>query len=234
MTIEEDKQSLTPGRRIELFEFDATEQGGTVYYFVSSYVEEQPLVWQGNSFTPLPIFASGFEMNGKGSFPQPRLRLSNVLFLPGAIINDIGDPLGAKITRWVTFADYLDDGASPDPDEHFMPQVFYVERKTAQNRIFVEFQLASIIDQEGRYLPKRQIIRDTCSFIYRTYDASTGEFNYTKATCPYTGDKMVTNTGEVTLNPTEDKCGKRLSDCRKRFGEVPLPYGGFPAVARLR
>lgn len=234
MTIEADKQSLTPGRRVELFEFDARAQGGSLYYFCSSYKEDGPLLWQGNIYTPLPIFASGFEVNGKGAFPMPKLRISNVLLLPGAIINDIGDPLGAKVTRWVTFSHYLDDGETPNPDEHFAPQVFFVEQKTGQNRLFVEFQLASVIDQDGRYLPKRQVIRDTCTFVYRTYNADTNEFDYTNVQCPYAGTKMFKPDGTETTNPAEDQCGKRLGECRKRFEGQPLPFGGFPAVARVR
>lgn len=234
MTIEEKKQLLTPGRRVELYEFDATDIGGSSYNFVSSWQEEQPLNWKGKVYTPIPIKADGFEINGRGTLPTPRLQISNVLLLPGAIINDIGDPIGAKVTRWVTFSDYLDDGPDPSPDEHFDPQIFYVERKTIENRVFVEFQLASAMDHEGRKLPKRQIIRDTCPLIYRAFDPETGQFDYTKATCPYAGTSYFKANGDSTGDASQDICGKRLVECRKRFGSSPLPFGGFPAVSRVR
>lgn len=31
----------------------------------------------------------------------------------------------------------------------------------------------------------------------------------------------------------EDRCGKCISDCKKRFGNNPLPYGGFPGLLRV-
>lgn len=234
MTIEESKQSLTPGRRVELFDFDATALGGTLFNFISSYAETQPLYWQGRAYTPIPIEANGFEVNARGTLPQPTLRISNVLLLPGTVINDIGDPIGAKITRWVTFSDYLDDGPNPGAGDHFLPQVFYVEQKTAQNRVYVDFRLASAMDHEGRQLPKRQVIRDTCPLIYRTFNPDTGDFDYTKATCPYAGSAYYKPDGTPTGDPAQDGCGKILGQCRKRFSPAPLPYGGFPAVARIR
>jgi len=41
--------------------------------------------------------------------------------------------------------------------------------------------------------------------------------------------------GQVVTDPSKDRCGKRLSDCRKRFpGRLPLPFKGFPGLARVR
>jgi len=234
MTIAETKQKLTPGKRVELFDFDASDIGGSSYNFVSSYQETQPLHWKGLVYTPLPIKAGGFEINGRGTLPTPKLQVSNVLLLPGSIINDIGDPIGAKITRWVTFSDYLDDGATPSADEHLDPQIFYIERKSLQTRVFVEFQLASAMDHEGRMLPKRQVLRDTCPLIYRAFNPETGEFDYSKATCPYAGTSYFKANGDSTGDASQDLCGKRLVECRKRFGNQPLPFGGFPAVSRIR
>lgn len=235
MTIEEKKQLLTPGRRIELFDWDATSIGGSTYNFVSGYAEDQPLMWRGLAYTPIPIKASGFEVNGQGSLPTPKLQISNILLLPGTIISAQGDPLGAKITRWVTFSDFLDDGPTPSEDEHFIPQVFYIERKSMQNRIYVEFELASAMDHHGRQLPKRQVVRDTCPLIYRRWDAGVSAFDYSDATCPYAGSTYFKANGDATANPSEDACGKRLGECRKRFGRsTPLPFGSYPAAARIR
>lgn len=234
MSIEESKQSLNPGKRVELYDFDATDIGGPTYYWCSSFKEENPIVWQGRIYVPLPIIADGFEVNGKGALPIPKLRIANVKKQVSAIINDIGDPLGARITRWVTFDKYLDDGLEANPDEHFRKQVFFVQQKTAQNKVYVEFALSSIIDQEGKMLPKRQVIRDTCSFTYRVYNPDTNMFEYEKAICPYAGAKMFKANGDPTTDPALDQCGHRLSDCRLRFENNPLPFGGFPAVARVR
>lgn len=234
MTIEESKQSLSPGRRVELYDFDATDIGGSSYNFVSSFVEEQPVAWRGKIYTPIPIKASGFEVSGKGVLPTPSLQISNILLLPGSIINSLGDPLGAKITRWVTFEQYLDTGETPSANDYIDPQIFYIERKVNQNRVFVEFELSSAMDQHGRELPKRQVLRDTCPLVYRKYNSTTAEFDYTKATCPYAGTQYYKANGDSTTNPALDVCGKRLLECKKRFGDNPLPFGGFPAVSRIR
>lgn len=234
MTIEESKQSLSAGKRVELFDFDAREIGGNLYNFVSSFKESGNIRWKGLIYTPIPIKADGFEVSSQGTLPTPRLQISNILLIPGSIINSMGDPLGAKITRWVTFEQYLDDGASPSADDYLTPQVFYVERKVSQNRVYVEFELSSIMDQHGRQLPKRQVLRDACPLIYRQFDSDANAFDYSKATCPYAGSSMFKANGDITTDPSQDRCGKRLTECKKRFGSDPLPFGGFPGVARIR
>ncbi|MCH9665873.1 MAG: phage minor tail protein L [Gammaproteobacteria bacterium] len=243
MTIIADSQRLDPGRRIELFDFDATSLGGGTFFWISGFQEPLAVSWRGNSYTPLPISAEGFVTSGAGSQPTPTVTISNVLLLPATIINSLGDPLGAKLTRWVTLATYLDDGATPDPNQHYVPQIFVVERKTEQNKLSVAFELSSSLDQEGRMLPGRQILRDTCTHRYRLYNAETGTFDYTRATCPYVGSDDVpggveapffTPNGSSTADPSADSCGKKVRDCRLRFEEKPLPYRGFPGVSRIR
>lgn len=248
MTIEKQKQLLTPGRRVELFEFDARKVGGDIFYFVSSFVENQPLMWQGNSYVPFPVRAEGFELTGRGSLPQPKLTLSNVTLFFSAIVNSIGDPIGARVTRWVTYADFLDDGATPDPEQHFFPSIFVVNRKSAQTKMAVEFELSASMDQQGRQLPGRQILRDTCTHTYRIFNVITQSFDMAKATCPYMGrDNDIRPyfkaDGSQTANADEDICGKKLSDCKLRFGRDPaqvfkdvrpLPTRAFPSVARTR
>ena len=126
-----------------------------------------------------------------------------MLLLPSAIINDLGDPLGATVTRWVTFTDYLDDGPTPDVDEHFLSQIFVVERKKSQNKVFVEFDLSAAMDQEGRLLPARQVLRDTCTLEYRKFNSQTGLFEYETATCPYVGRDEVEGGWGCTVSSFE-------------------------------
>jgi lambda family phage minor tail protein L len=214
--------------------------------------DTNPIQWRGNSYTPIPVMAEGFESSGQGSLPTPTLKFANVGLLGSAIINEFGDPVGAKITRWVTYSDYLDDGATPDPNEHFLPEIWFVERKKAQNRVFIEFELSAAMDQAGRLLPGRQVLRDACNLRYRSYlglSESTGKptfrYNETDMGCPWTGTNTDTNnpegpyidhTGTVVANPALDVCGKKLSDCKARFNLTTkiLPFGGFPGVNRIK
>ena len=90
------------------------------------------------------------------------------------------------------------------------------------------------MDYEGTYLPKGQVLRDTCTHIYRVY--TDGEFVYTNATCPYTGANYFKRDGSSTETASEDVCGKKYSDCKLRYplkSDV-LPTRAFPNVARIR
>lgn len=247
------QQSLTPGVELELFEFDAsalkTLDGtgvGNLYRFCSSYrVTTGTVSFGGNTYTPIAIEAEGFETKGKGTLPTPKLRIANIDLWATTIINSLGDPLGARITRFLTFDRYLDDGEEPDGEAVFFPQIFVVERKSSMTREFVEFELSASMDQAGRMLPRRQILRDNCTHIYRRWDSVAGEFDYSKATCPYVGSDTIeggtetpyfTVEDEATDDATRDVCGKRLNSCKLRFESqgLPLPTRAFPGVARIR
>jgi lambda family phage minor tail protein L len=247
MTVALEKQKLNMGKRVELFEADFTNLGGTISYWVSSYAAAQPLEWKGQAYTPVPIEASGFETTGKGTLPTPTLLISNILLLPATIINALGDPLGSKITRWVTYETYLDNGATPDPNQHFLPDIYVIERKVQQNKISVEFELSAIIDQQGKLLPGRQVLKDTCTHLYRLATATMDVFDYTKATCPWAGSDSAeggtetpyfTEAGVSTPTWSLDKCGKKLTDCSIRFAGLtpkqPLPFRGFPSVGKIK
>jgi lambda family phage minor tail protein L len=155
------------------------------------------------------------------------------------MVIETGDLTGATVTRIRTFKKFLDGQPDADPDAHFEPDIYRVDRKSAHiPGVSVEFELASIIDQRGRELPAYVCMRDYCPLIYRRWTGT--EFDYSKATCPYVGfdgnppataGAFFRRDGTSTVNPAEDKCGKRLSDCVDRFGDRPLPYGGFPGMA---
>lgn len=249
MTVAADKQKLSPGRRVELFDLDVSLlQVGLIYRFCSSYNNNVAVAWRGNDYSPLPLQAEGFETSGRGTLPTPTLKISNIALLVSTILHDLGDITGSKVTRWVTFADYLDGGTLADPNQHFIPEIYYIERKVNENKLFVEFELSASLDQEGRQLPGRQVIRDGCVLKYRKYDSVTNTFDYTNATCPWAGKDntqggaatsanegpLFTSAGLLTTTPADDQCGKKLSDCILRFKpwNLDLPFGGFPGVAR--
>jgi lambda family phage minor tail protein L len=249
------QQSLTPGVEVELFELDLTTipqlDGagfGSLYRFCSSYREStRTVVFNGNTYTPIAIMAEGFEVSGKGRLPNPKLVMSNTDLLVTTILTSLGDILGAKVTRFLTFDRYLDDGEEPDGEATFLPQIYVVERKVKQTRLAVEFELSAAMDQAGRLLPKRQILRDACTHIYRRWDGSA--FDYDNATCPWSGSDespggtetpYFTREDVATDFPELDDCGKRLNSCKVRHNHtslaapLPLPTRAFPAVARIR
>ena len=233
MTIQADAQGAIPGTDIELYDLDLTALGGPIFYFTRMVHPTDPVItWRGHPYVPIPVSITGFEKSAKGALPQPKLQVSNldITVLMG-VVKEYQDLLGATVTRWRTYSQYLDGQPMADPDAHFHPDIFQVEQKTNQDESTIEWLLSASIDQQGKLLPGRQILRDVCTHRYRL--PVLGSFDYTKATCPYTGSACFDFMG-VGSTQDNDQCGKRLSDCKLRFGNDPLPYQGFPGVARVR
>ena len=227
--------SPTRGGLVTLYELDARNLGDTdIRRFTRDTVNGgATILWNGNQYQPIDIEAEGFEWGGSGAPPTPTLKISNVSMYAGVLVRQFNDLCGATLTRIRTYEDFLDNGATPDPTMKFPIDVFRVERKTAHNKVYIEFELAVIFDQEGLKLPNRQCIRDTCTHIYRRYDSSTGTFDYSKATCPYTGTSYFQRDGTSTTKKSEDLCGKRLTNCIQRFGSnAVLPTRAFPGMQR--
>jgi lambda family phage minor tail protein L len=230
-------QSLSPirGGLVTLYELDARTLGDTdIRRFTRDTMPDgSTIVFNANQYVPIDIEAEGFEWGGSGAPPTPTLKISNVSLYAGVLVREFDDLCGALLTRIRTYRDFLDAGASPDPTLMFPIDVFRVERKVSHNKVFIEFELAVIFDQEGLKLPNRQCIRDTCTHIYRRYDQQTDSFDYSKATCPYTGTAYFKRDGAATTLKSEDVCGKRLSNCVARFGDdATLPTRAFPGMQR--
>lgn len=217
---------------VELYDLDATAIGGDVYRFTSTAFPTDMIRWNGNAYAPIPVETSGWEWSGRGTLPTPLLRVSNVSLAFGAAAIAFGDLLGATLTRTRTFRRFLDGQANADPDAHFPLDIYRIDRKRLMTKAVIEWELAAVMDQQGLYLPRRPILRNACTHRYRVFDVDLNDFVYTHATCPYAGSAHFTETGAATTDPSADHCGKRLSDCKKRFGSLPLPTRSFPGVAR--
>lgn len=232
MGIKADIQKLELSALVVLYELDATMiQGGEKLYFHGGVNEVgHTVVWQGISYTRYPIEASGFEWSGQGSLPRPTMKVANVTGVMGALLKSLNDLLGAKITRRRTLLKYLDgenffNGYNPyaDPNAHFNDEVYYVDRKASENKVFIEFELAASFDTTGVTLPRRPVIRNVCWWDYRS------------AECTYAGGPVADINDVPTTDPTKDVCGKRAQSCKLRFGQhAVLPFGGFPGVGVTR
>ncbi len=230
MAIVADVQSLSPGAIVEMFEVDATALGDTIYYFHAGTNElRNDLVWQTKTYVAFPVEVSGFELTTNGQLPRPTLRIANITGLMGALLANVSDLIGAKVTRRRTLVKYLDavnfaGGINPtaDPNQHFNDDIYFVNRKVNENKVFVELELASSLDVQGVKLPRRQIIQNVCPWVYRS------------AECSYAGGAVADATDTPTSILANDRCGKRLVSCKLRFGTyATLPYGGFPGSAMI-
>lgn len=233
-------QSLAPGNKVELFELDLTPlkmdpallpPGGKLFFSPNSIGEEQ-IKWKGQTYTSVPIEATGFEVNGRGQLPQPTLRIANVNNLAGALAASYEDLVGAVLTRTVTFSQFLDGQPFADPDGAYPPSIWEIVQKAKQNKLYIEWVMASFLDREGDVIPKRTVWKHTCLWPYRVVDPRTGDFDYSDVQgCSYAGAAMF----DVDGNPVQDKkldvCGKRVKDCKLRCGDkAKLPFGGFLGV----
>lgn len=215
---------------IELYELDATSLGGSTYYFVPGTVSGTAVVFNGITYSPLPVEVTGMDWDSDGKLPRPKIRVANVNLTFGAFVNAYNDGIGAKITRKRTFRKYLDEQAEADPNAEFPHDVFYIEQKTAQNKFYIEWELVAPVDIEGRFVPKGQVIA-ICPRIYRRWDGEEFVYNDNNQ-CPYTGTDYFTEQGVATTSGN-DRCGKKLRDCELRFPNQVLPFKGFPGVGQI-
>lgn len=176
-SIFDDLSKINPTSVIELFTLTlktALHGDNTVYRFHSGTNQvTQNIVWAGNSYTRFPIVAEGFAFQ-RGQLPRPKLIVSNALGTISAILQSVNtttagnDLTGATVTRIRTLARFIDNGnftgnnpfGTPDPNAEFPREIYSVDRKSAENREVVEFELAAVFDLAGIRVPKRQCTRD--------------------------------------------------------------------------
>ena len=150
-----------------------------------------------------PVEVSGFETSAKGSPPKPKMSIAinpegldqqssdRITYLKQAL-RDLDDLVGAKVTRFRTFARYLNESnfykkdnngnitselisnlvvppKEYDPDEYayFPPDIFYIDRKSSEGKNHIELELASPFDVQDLKLPGRVVFDMNCPWSYR-------------------------------------------------------------------
>lgn len=196
-------------------------------------IVRRDIIWQGNTYEPLPIQSDGLEVRGDGRASMPTLVISanredsqGVMQLGfiRALCLQYHDLAGARLTVTNTLAQYLDaanfteGNPQADPNE-YRKQVWFIEHKTGENALSISFELSNPVDFEGARIPSREITSYCHWGLHGRYRMSE---------CGYMGTAMFTEDGTPTDNPELDKCGCRIVDCRLRFGEGnTLRHGGF-------
>lgn len=208
------------GALIQLFELDLSVQGGGhIYWHNGSNEFGTDVVWNAKTYARTPIEASGFDVSGTGKLPRPTLKVANVSQLVGNMARQFNDILGCKVIRRRTFAKYLDavnfvsGNPTADPYAEFPPDVFYVNRKSQEDKELVIWELVSALDLQGVSIPKRQIVANNCSWVFPP-SAKHPE-------CPYSG-------GLTTCDHTL----YGINGCKVHFPgtTVGYPFGGFPGA----
>jgi phage-related protein len=146
----------------------------------------------------------------------------------GRYLDAVNFPSGDILLTEDSFALLLEDDGSillepvnpnEDTSAEFPREIYYIDRKSAENREIVEFELASVFDLAGVRAPKRQCIANICQWVYRSSE------------CGYTGTNYFDANNNAVGSASLDVCGKRLSSCQVRFGtNAELPYGSYPGI----
>lgn len=206
--------SLNPSTLITLFEIDVSSltfnkgiaweenDKGLTSDFIFRFHNNVKLInnsitWRGADYTAVPIHSEGWEFNGKGTLPTPKLSLTvsdDGIPLMASFkdkLKQLGDLTGAIVTRIRTFAKYLDagnfipkeverngvkyldsqiiipEGFAPDPNAELPRDIYFIDRKSNENKNNLEFELGSILDIENLKLPGRLVVSTKCSACYR-------------------------------------------------------------------
>ena len=193
------KINLTPDAIIDLYEIDfsnlqadfelledvagANIGADSVYRFCPMKNSSNPVFWQGNGYQPLPVESEGFEQQGDGRLPRPKITLANPDGLLSKIVHANHDFSNCKVTRKRTYARFLDDdnfidpgtsnseGKNPfgeaDPEAHYPDDVYYINRKISENKNIIQFELVSALELKGAEVPARIVMPNYCGWVYR-------------------------------------------------------------------
>jgi lambda family phage minor tail protein L len=217
-----DLLTLSPDAIISLFVLDLNPLGVSLVYRFCNWAQTagNQVVFQAAAYPALPVEISGFEINSRGQNPQPSITLSNVFGLITSFTVSNDDLIGATITRKRTLAKYLDDKPTANPAMEFTPDTYTIWRKSQENELTIGFELRQFSDLGFKSkIPQRVIRKYNCVWQYRGSE------------CGFTGGAVADENDTPTTNLNLDRCGKRLSSCKLRFGAFnQLPFGAFPGV----
>ena len=137
--------------------------------------------FNNNLYQRVAVQIEGFEDTGKGTVPRPTLTFSNlggitkdgtVMTMSDflAIVNLTtpgNDLLDAKVTRLMPLASALDNdnfvGDNPfgtPSTDLLQDRIYFIDRKSVENRQVVQFELVSVLDMQNKRIPARIVTRD--------------------------------------------------------------------------
>lgn len=150
------------------------------------------IFWQGKEYTAAPIIAEGFEVSLRGVIPTPKLSMTvsdegiPLLAQFKDRLFSMGDIVGAKVTRIRTFSRFLDAenfvgntppaNFYPDPNSELPRDIYFIDRKSQENKNLIEYELSPLFEVENIKLPGRTMIANTCVGIYRGGDGCCYEY----------------------------------------------------------
>ena len=202
---------LQPTAIVELFllYFNTVDKENSYIAFHGGAIFDKGITWQGVEYLPMPVETDGFEINANGQMSRPKIKISNKDYFLTDLLSENQDLQFAKVIRKRTFVKYLDDvnfdGGNPwgqaDSSAEISNDTFVVSQKTAENKIYVEFELSSPLDLENFEVNNRLMMARYCSWYYRGNG------------CNYAGPPLESEDGrKVTMNSSSVLNWKTLSN----------------------
>jgi lambda family phage minor tail protein L len=229
--------SLNPSALLSLYEIDVSSLGfqagiisstevelgiNTVFRFHSNInLTVSSIFWNNNEYVAAPIETVGFETNLKGSPAVPTLSMTvsdegiPQLTILKQRIRELGDIVGAQVTRIRTFAKFIDitnfynqippQGFNPDPSQELPRDIYYIERLANENKTSIQYELSPLFLVDGITLPGRIISEDSCPWNYRgegcLYEYSNRKtYVHGNGTLPTIAPPVATNLDELISN----------------------------------
>ena len=201
---------LQPTAIVELFllYFNTVDKENSYIAFHGGAIFDKGISWQGVKYLPMPVETDGFEINANGQMSRPKIKISNKDYFLTDLLSNNQDLQFAKVIRKRTFIKYLDDvnfdGGNPwgqaDSSAEISNDTFVVSQKTAENKMYVEFELSSPLDLENFEVNNRLMMARYCSWYYRGNG------------CNYDGPPLESEDGrKVSMNATSTFNWKTLS-----------------------
>ena len=180
----------------QLIPYDTISRADAVFRFHNNLkLIKQDIIWKGQVYKASPIKVDGYESSSRGTNATPKMTLlsneeSGTVFRDfRALMRQLDDLIGSKVTRIRTFAKYLDrenfylnvggeskligneslipEGFEPDPLAELPREIYFIERKVSESKAGIELELAAPVDFENLQLPNRLCLARSCQFQYR-------------------------------------------------------------------
>lgn len=201
----------TPTSLLSLYELDTrfiSVNGDRYFLHAGVNGLYQPVIWRSQPYTPFPIEVEGFDIDGSGGIPRPKVSVSNINGAISQLLLTQGGLVGAKFTRTQVYARFLDNAnwargnpwGTPDPLAAYEPEVYFVSRTITENPEMVQWELQTPFELDNVKLPRRPILSILCSFQYRDPE-----------TCGYTGVPVMDRFGKSFTEAAPEGYGYTLN-----------------------
>jgi len=168
---------------VDLFEIYIDGTVG-IFRFHAGKNFTRSILFKGNAYIPIPVDFSGFEFSADGKQNRPTIKVANIDGYITDYIKNKNDLINSRLKRYKVFVRNLDDENFSDNVNPFFGyrrkrnavsgygQSFYednyiINKKTQENKYFIEFVLSSPLDLENQSIPNRKVSDNLCPWVYR-------------------------------------------------------------------